>query len=58
LSERLQAKITPEHRLEWFAARLSRLQVKTCTLDPALAHAVRAGERSLERNMASAYERG
>ncbi|OYU86689.1 MAG: hypothetical protein CFE29_28450 [Bradyrhizobiaceae bacterium PARB1] len=58
LSERLQAKITPEHRLEWFAARLSRLQVKTCTLDPTLDLAVRAGERPLERNMASAYERG
>ncbi|WP_398473162.1 MobF family relaxase [Tardiphaga sp.] len=58
LSERLQVKITPEQRLEWFAARLSRFQVKTCTLDPALDLAVRAGERSLERNMSSAYQRG
>ncbi|MBR0818891.1 MobF family relaxase [Bradyrhizobium liaoningense] len=57
LSERLQATITPERRLEWFAGRLSRLQVKTCTLDPMLDHAVRVNDRGREREPA-AYERG
>jgi conjugative relaxase-like TrwC/TraI family protein len=58
LSERLQATITPERRLEWFASRLSRLQVKTCTLDPMLDHAVRVNERAPERELAAQYERG
>ena len=57
LSERLQATITPERRLEWFADRLSRLQVKTCTLDPMLDHAVRVNERLPERGLATEYER-
>lgn len=57
LSERLQATITPERRLEWFADRLSRLQVKTCTLDPTLDHAVRVNERLPERGLATEYER-
>ena len=57
LSERLQATITPEWRLDWFADRLSRLQVKTCTLDPMLDQAVRAYERLPERGRAAGYER-
>jgi conjugative relaxase-like TrwC/TraI family protein len=56
LSERLQATITPERRLEWLAGRLSRLQVKTCTLDPMLDHAARAHERVRERS--AEYDRG
>jgi ATP-dependent exoDNAse (exonuclease V) alpha subunit len=57
LSERLQATITPEQRLEWLAARLSRLQVKTCTLDPMLDQAVRVNERLPERSLATECER-
>lgn len=57
LSERLQATITPERRLDWFASRLSRLQVKTCTLDPTLDQAVRVYERLPERGLAAEYER-
>ncbi|MDB5620679.1 MAG: hypothetical protein JWQ24_4917 [Tardiphaga sp.] len=33
LSERRGALVEPERRLEWLAGRLSRLHVKTCTLD-------------------------
>lgn len=58
LSERLQATITPERRVEWFADRLSRLQVKTCTLDSMLDRAVRFNERGPERQPTTAYERG
>ena len=56
LSERLRATITPEHRLAWFAGRLSRLQIKTCTLDPMLDHAARVHDRERERS--SEYVRG
>ena len=56
LSERLHATITPEQRLDWFAGRLSRLQVKTCTLDPVLDHAARVHERERERS--AEYARG
>jgi conjugative relaxase-like TrwC/TraI family protein len=58
LSERLQATITPERRLDWLANRLSRLQVKTCTLDPMLDHAARAHERAHERERSVEYDRG
>ncbi|MEW6151594.1 MAG: MobF family relaxase [Pseudomonadota bacterium] len=56
LSERLRATITPEHRLAWFAGRLSRLQIKTCTLDPMLDHAARIRDR--ERDRSAEYARG
>jgi hypothetical protein len=58
LSERLQATITPERRLTWLAGRLSRLQVKTCTLDPMLDHAARAQERQRDRERSVEYDRG
>lgn len=57
LSERLQTTITPERRIEWFSGRLSRRQVKTCTLDPMLDQAVRVHERLPERGLATEYER-
>lgn len=57
LSDRLQATIAPERRIEWFSARLSRRQVKTCTLDPMLDQAVRAYERLPERGLAAEHER-
>ncbi|UQR65055.1 relaxase domain-containing protein [Bradyrhizobium sp. C-145] len=57
LSERLQAPITPERRIEWFSGRLSRRQIKTCTLDPMLDQAVRINERLPERGLATEYER-
>ena len=56
LSERLRATITHEHRLAWFAGRLSRLQIKTCTLDPMLDHAARVHDRERERS--AEYARG
>lgn len=56
LSERLGATITPELRLTWFAGRLSRLQIKTCTLDPMLDHAARLHDRGRERS--AEYARG
>lgn len=56
LSERLRATITPEHRLAWFAGQLSRLQIKTCTLDPMLDHAARVHDRERERS--AEYARG
>ena len=56
LSERLHATITPEHRLAWLAGRLSRLQIKTCTLDPMLDHAARVHDRERERS--AEYARG
>ena len=58
LSERRQATITPERRLDWLASRLSRLQVKTCTLDPMLDHAARVQERDRERERSGEYDRG
>lgn len=58
LSERRQATITPERRLDWLASRLSRLQVKTCTLDPMLDHAARVQERARERERSMEYDRG
>lgn len=56
LSERSHAAITSEGRLGWLAARLSRLQVKTCTLDPILDHAARIRER--DREPTAEYVRG
>lgn len=56
LSERLQATISPERRLDWLAGRLSRLQVKTCTLDPMLEQATRVHNRERERS--AEYARG
>jgi hypothetical protein len=58
LSERLRAVITPERRLSWLAGRLSRLQVKTCTLDPMLDYAARAQERQRDRERSVEYDRG
>lgn len=56
LSERLHVTINPERRLGWLAARLSRLQVKTCTLDPVLDRAARA--HTHERDRSAEYARG
>ncbi|UEM13946.1 hypothetical protein J4G43_006650 [Bradyrhizobium barranii subsp. barranii] len=56
LSERLNVTINSERRLDWLAARLSRLQVKTCTLDPVLDRAARAHEHERERS--AEYARG
>lgn len=56
LSERRHTPITPERQLGWLAGRLSRLQVKTCTLDPMLDYAARVHVRDRERAME--YERG
>jgi len=56
LSERLHTTITPERRRDWLAGRLSRLQVKTCTLDPMLDHAARVHQRDRERS--AEYARG
>lgn len=58
LSERQHTTITPERRLSWLAGRLSRLQIKTCTLDPVLDHAVRVHERDRGRERAAEYDRG
>ncbi|WP_420967123.1 MobF family relaxase [Bradyrhizobium sp. B120] len=56
LSERRQATIAPERRLNWLAGRLSRLQIKTRTLDPTLELASRSGERVRDRS--AEYDRG
>lgn len=56
LSERLNVTISSERRLAWLAARLSRLQVKTCTLDPLLDVAARTHEHERERS--AEYARG
>jgi conjugative relaxase-like TrwC/TraI family protein len=58
LSERLEVAVTPERRLNWLASRLSRLQVKTCTLDPVLDHAARIQERARGRERLVEYDRG
>jgi ATP-dependent exoDNAse (exonuclease V) alpha subunit len=58
LSERLRAEIAPERRLDWLAGRLSRLHVKTCTLDPMLDRATRAQERERDRERSVEYDRG
>lgn len=58
LSERRQATISPERRLDWLAGRLSRLQVKTCTLDPMLDHAARVQERDRDNDRSVGYDRG
>jgi conjugative relaxase-like TrwC/TraI family protein len=56
LSERRRAVIDEETRMAWLASRLSRAQIKTCTLDPALEYATR--ERAPEREQSRSYDRG
>ena len=40
--------------MSWLTARLSRVQIKTCTRDPALEYAKRAAERDQSRS----FDRG
>ena len=56
LSERRGAVIDQEMRMAWLAARLSRVHVKSCTLDPALEFAARA--HAPEREQSRGYDRG
>jgi conjugative relaxase-like TrwC/TraI family protein len=56
LSERRGAVIGQETRMAWLAARLSRVQVKSCTLDPTLEFAARS--RAPEREQSRSYGRG
>lgn len=56
LSERRGAVIDQEKRMAWFAARLARVQVKSCTLDPTLEFAGRS--RASEREQSRGYDRG
>ncbi|MBX9823213.1 MAG: hypothetical protein K2Y19_21650, partial [Afipia birgiae] len=56
LSERRGAVIDQETRMAWLAARLSRVQVKSCTLDPTLEFAARS--RAPEREQSRSYDRG
>jgi conjugative relaxase-like TrwC/TraI family protein len=56
LSKRRGAVIDQETRMAWLAARLARVQVKTCTLDPALEFAARA--HAPEREQSRGYGRG
>ena len=50
LSERQSAQVEAETRLSWLATRLSRVQVKTCTLDPTLALAGKSRELARVRS--------
>jgi conjugative relaxase-like TrwC/TraI family protein len=50
LSDRRSAQIKVETRLGWLATRLSRMQVKTCTLDPTLALAEQSRVLARERS--------
>lgn len=56
LSERRGAVIDQEMRMAWLAARLARIHVKSCTLDPALEFAARA--HAPEREQSRGYDRG
>jgi ATP-dependent exoDNAse (exonuclease V) alpha subunit len=56
LSERRGAIIDQGMRMAWLAARLSRAQIKTCTLDPVLEYATRT--RAPEREQSRSYDRG
>jgi hypothetical protein len=58
LSERLQTTIAPEQRLDWLAGRMSRLQVKTSTLDPVLEQASQRQLRERQRERSAEYDRG
>ncbi|UYO54616.1 hypothetical protein [Rhodopseudomonas palustris] len=57
LSERRTAMITPEARLTWLATRLSRVHVKSCTLDPTLELAARSPVRDRSRDHSRSYAR-
>jgi conjugative relaxase-like TrwC/TraI family protein len=50
LSERQSAQVEAETRLSWLATRLSRVQVKTCTLDPTLVLAGQSRVLARERS--------
>jgi conjugative relaxase-like TrwC/TraI family protein len=50
LSDRRSAQVEAETRLSWLATRLSRVQVKTCTLDPTLALAGKSRELTRVRS--------
>ncbi|MBN9601540.1 MAG: relaxase domain-containing protein [Afipia felis] len=56
LSERRGAVIDQEMRTAWLAARLTRVHVKSCTLDPTLEFATRP--RAPEREPSRGYDRG
>lgn len=56
LSQRRTANLEPNARFDWLAQRLSRVQVKTCTLDPALA--ALSQSRSLSRQKSWELDRG
>lgn len=56
LSQRRTATIDVGMRLAWLAARLSRVHIKTCTLDPALDLAARF--RAPDRDRSFSYDRG
>jgi hypothetical protein len=58
LSERRSAVIEPEKRLLWLAARLSRLHVKTCTLDLAMELTSRVQIQARQRDRSAGYDRG
>ena len=58
LSERRGATVSAETRLSWLAARLSRVQVKSSTLDPTLELAARASARAREDDQSRSYVRG
>lgn len=50
LAQRRDATISDDGRFEWLARRLSRIQIKSCTLDPTLAVAEQSLSRSRERS--------
>lgn len=58
LSDRRDAVIEPEQRLEWLAARLNRLHVKTCTLDLAVELAARSQAKNQQQDRSAGYGRG
>jgi conjugative relaxase-like TrwC/TraI family protein len=58
LSERRGTVIKPTQRLAWLAARLSRLHVKTCTLDLNVELTLRSQARAPERDRSAGYDRG
>jgi hypothetical protein len=57
LSERRGALIEPERRLEWLAARLGRLHVKTCTLDLTVELASRSQALTRQHDRSAGYGR-
>jgi hypothetical protein len=58
LFERRGAIISADTRLNWLAGRLSRVQVKSSTLDPTLELAARAPDRTRDHDQSRSYDRG